>query len=90
LLIPSSYITSEVKVSRFLIIIPYSSVEELIIGVKKASAVIYPAGAPHLSNLYITDRDYSIILIADAYVPIHVEVASRQSHDKMQSSESIH
>ncbi len=32
----------------------------------------------------------SIILIADAYVPIHVEVASRQSHDKMQSSESIH
>ena len=87
LLIPRSYLASELQVNKFLTIIPYESASELIVELEKASVVIYPAGAPHISNLCIESRDSSTILIADAYVPIHVEVASRQFHDKMQSEE---
>jgi len=88
LLIPNSYLASEIQINEFLKIIPYQSTSELITEMKKASVVIYPAGAPHLSNLCIENRDSLTILIADAYVPIHVEVASRQFHDKMQSEET--
>ena len=87
LLIPSSYLTSEMQVNEFLTIIPFDSATELIVEVKRASVVIYPAGEIHFSNLCVKNRNSLTILIADAYVPIHVEVASRQFHDKMQSEE---
>lgn len=87
LLIPGAYLTSEKKVNEYLSVIPYGSTTDLASEISKSSVVIYPAGAPHISSLCIANKDSSTILIADAYVPIHVEVASRQFHDKMQSEE---
>ncbi len=87
LLIPRAYLTLELLVNEFLTIIPYESATELIVEIERASVVVYPAGAPHLSSLCIENRDSLTILIADAYVPIHVEVASRQFHEKMESEE---
>ena len=83
LCVPDVYLSEVIIVDAGLEVFPYATAQELINQIDRATAVIYPAGAPHISNLCIDNRGPSTILIADAYVPIHVEVASRQFEDKM-------
>ncbi len=90
LAVPDSYLPKIIHISENLVATPYSSISDLITEIQKATVVIYPAGAPHLSNLCIENRDSSTILIADAYVPIHVEVASRQFPGEVAREESAY
>jgi glycosyltransferase involved in cell wall biosynthesis len=88
LCIPNSYLPTQINHEANLVIIPYDSPTNLILEITGSSAVIYPAGAPHISNLCIENSRSNTILIADAYVPIHVEVSSRQFEDQMINEEA--
>jgi glycosyltransferase involved in cell wall biosynthesis len=78
LLVRDTFLSGEIQVNENLRLVPYFEADQLLGEIKRASVVIYPAGAPHLSSLCVANRGASTILIADAYVPIHVEVAARQ------------
>lgn len=87
LCIPDSYLIEALKISTNLVVVPYESATDLIQELIDSTVVIYPAGAPHLSNLCIENSSPSTILVADAYVPIHVEVASRQFQTQIANEE---
>jgi len=78
ILVPSIYVNSQKEVSLNLIVNPYSDLTDLVSKSADADAVIYPAGAIHVSESILRNANSHQLLIADAYVPMHLEVSARQ------------
>ncbi len=57
------------------------NLQELSELIAKSDVVIYPASAINVSDFVLTQKNLYTKFIADAYVPIHVEVSARQAAD---------